>query len=673
MTSTPVRPDTSSHQLYRDSASAGELRELIDSVDHGLCLFNGAGELLLANRWALELLGYPDEETYRRESLAGAGDVIREDGTPFPFADQPVAVAAREQRAVQNVVLGYHRPGLVDRVWLLMDAWPTAAPGSGGHVVCSFRDFGEHKRAVDELTNHHRMMTELEQRTEDELRASRAFLRRITDAVPGAVYRLEHTVDDKPYFSFISEGAQDLFDVPLEDLLVNADLIFQGMSEAQKGAARRGLERARERQERWNHEFSIETSTGKKWIRASAVPERPAPGTPVAFNGLFLDITIQKRMERALHNSQKMEAVGALAAGVAHNFNNTLAGILPNLEFCLERCPEELKGALEDASRAARTAVDVVEQLMILSRKDRATEHVLFKLEKVLSDVVAMCRRTFDSSIRIDFEAPSGALPVLGRASQIHQVILNLCINSRDAVSEAEQPHIGVSVRQVPAFSAEIVAVPSHLDYVVVSVTDNGCGMDEHTLGRVGEPFFTTKAPGSGTGLGLSSAFGILKEHGGNVECESIVGQGTTFSVWLPLAAGVPDSTRAANDTTLHDANTRRDTVLLIDDEPTVRRAYSRLLERSGYTVVGASDGERGLELFAGAPEKYAVVLLDLSMPKISGAEVLQKILQTSPNARVIILTGHAAPSHNLQGAFAVLKKPVTRARLLEELEAIRP
>lgn len=672
MTSTSARPDLSTPQIQRDSASAEELRELIDSVDHGLCLFNAAGELLLANRWSLELLGYPDEEACRREFLAEAQDVIREDGSPFPFADQPVAVAAREQHAVQNVVMGYHRPGLVDRVWLLVDAWPCSTPNVGEHVVCSFRDFGEHKRAVDELTNHHRLMTELEQRTEAELRASRAFLRRITDAVPGAVYRMEFTQNNKPYFSFISEGAQDLFDVPLEDLLVDADLTFRGMSEAKKAAARRGLERARERHERWNYEFSIETSHGKKWIRASAVPESPSQTSPVAFNGLFLDITVQKRMERALHNSQKMEAVGALAAGVAHNFNNTLAGILPNLEFCLERCPGELRGALEDASRAAKTAVDVVEQLMILSRKDRATEHVLMKLERVLEDVVAMCRRTFDPSIQIDFDLPQTAMPILGRASQVHQVILNLCINARDALVDRVAPRISISVRQVPAFSPEIVAVPAHLDYVVVCVADNGCGMDEQTLSRVGEPFFTTKAPGAGTGLGLSSAFGILKEHGGNIECESALGMGTTFSVWLPLAADVPDSARVANDTTFPDASTARHTILLIDDEPTVRRAYTRLLERSGFDVVGAADGERGLQLFAEAPEKYAVVLLDLSMPKLPGAEVLQRILRTAPNARVIILTGHAAPSQNLEGACAILKKPVTRARLLEELEMAR-
>jgi CheY-like chemotaxis protein len=239
-------------------------------------------------------------------------------------------------------------------------------------------------------------------------------------------------------------------------------------------------------------------------------------------------------------------------------------------------------------------------------------------------------------------------------------------------LSDAGHPHIAVSTRQVPAFSAEIVAVPAHLDYVVVTVADNGCGMDEPTLGRVGEPFFTTKAPGAGTGLGLSSAFGILKEHGGNLECESMLGHGTTFSVWLPLAAGVPDSTRVANDTTLPRARASRDTVLLIDDEPTVRRAYSRLLERAGFCVVGAADGERGLELFRETPEKYAVVLLDLSMPRLSGAEVLQRILETAPDARVIILTGHAAPSQNLEGARAVLKKPVTRARLLEELESVR-
>ena len=283
-----------------------------------------------------------------------------------------------------------------------------------------------------------------------------------------------------------------------------------------------------------------------------------------------------------------------------------------------------------------------------------------------------MCRRTFDPSILIEFDSPSTPLPIFGRASQIHQVILNLCINARDALSDAVAPRISVTVRQVPAFSVEIVAVPAHLDYVVVSVGDNGCGMDEQTLSRVGEPFFTTKAPGSGTGLGLSSAFGILKEHGGNIECESVLGQGTTFSVWLPLAADVPDSARVANDTTLPDPDAARDTILLIDDEPTVRRAYSRLLERSGFDVVGAGDGEHGLELFAEAPEKYAVVLLDLSMPKVSGAEVLQRILSTAPDARVIILTGHAAPSQNLEGARAILKKPVTRARLLEELETAR-
>ena len=370
--------------------------------------------------------------------------------------------------------------------------------------------------------------------------------------------------------------------------------------------------------------------------------------------------------EEQLRQSQKIEAVGQLTAGIAHNFNNMLQAITGSLEIAIADAPETMRRHLLDADRASRRGAEIVRQLMLFMRTAGPAESKPVEIEQILEDTVAICRRTFDRRIDISFNPPGSLPTVIGDAGHLHQVFLNICLNARDALE-------GI-VRRDPCIRVEVDAPRPEANQprnLSVRVVDNGCGIANEDQGQVFEPFFTTKEVGKGTGLGLSTAFAIVRQHNGSLTCESQVGVGTTFTVQLP-AVGIEAERgrREAGDV----VPIGTETILLIDDEEVIRSSVSAFLSRLGYTVLLGEDGKRGVEVYEQNADEVDLVLLDLSMPHMSGREVLRALRELDSDVKVIIFTGYPLDAREFEGTISVLLKPVKAQemalRVREELDA---
>lgn len=377
-------------------------------------------------------------------------------------------------------------------------------------------------------------------------------------------------------------------------------------------------------------------------------------GKLLGTRGIAVDLTERKRLEDQLRHAQKMDAIGQLTAGIAHNFNNVLGIILPNVALCEANADEQTRERLADIRHAAEHAADLVRQLMLFARRETLAQKAPTDLAQVAGRLIQMCRTTFGGRFTITFQAEPELPKVLANAGQIEQALLNICLNARDALlrGRPSRPTITVRVERIEP------------DRVRLSVTDNGPGMDEATRARVFEPFFTTKGMGRGTGLGLASVYAIVNEHGGKVTCTSALGEGATFTIDLPA---LPASSRVAPQ-----GDTRAgECVLIIDDEAAARRVVRAVLEGAGYTVLEASDGDEGLAIYQRDAARIAAILLDRTMPRMSGEQVLDALHALGSSTSVILLSGDPGACAARTDIAAVLAKPANADEILDTLRDV--
>jgi two-component system, cell cycle sensor histidine kinase and response regulator CckA len=416
---------------------------------------------------------------------------------------------------------------------------------------------------------------------------------------------------------------------------------------------------------RWEDEYRIIRADGAvRWVLTQKTVLRDGDRTRVV--GAVIDVTERRMRDEQLRQAQKLEAVGQLTAGIAHNFNNMLMGVLPNLELAARRAPEGLLPLLESASNSARRAADLVRKLMTYAGQNRPTARVVEELGPLVARAVELCRTTFDTRIEFEqsYEAGAGARM---DAAQIEQALVNVLINARDALeSTVAGPRVAVSVTVVHAGASELSGHEG--DYVRVRIADNGQGMEAATAARIYDPFFTTKDVGKGTGLGLATTQAIVHEHGGFIVCESARDEGTTFSLYLPHARASATSSVAAPDPGPIAGG--KETLLVIDDEPAVRRIVALLLRSAGYVVHESASGNEALELLSDRDlaATVALVLLDVSMPGLSRHEIRSR-LRDLTNAHVVYFTGYAFEATDAQDV--VLEKPVTEERLLRTIREV--
>ncbi len=391
---------------------------------------------------------------------------------------------------------------------------------------------------------------------------------------------------------------------------------------------------------------------------------------------MALDITDRKQLEEQLRQAQKMEAVGRLAGGIAHDFNNLLMVIQGYADLLAERLPQgdSLRRNAEQIQTASQRATSLTRQLLAFSRKQMLAPKVL-NVHAVVADMEKILRRLIGEDVQLETTSAPDLGLVKADRSQIEQVILNLAVNARDAMPGGGRLTIETANAELDASFAHPPAVLSPGKYVMLAVTDNGCGMDAETQAHIFEPFFTTKEKGKGTGLGLATVYGIVKQSGGYVWVYSEPGRGTSFKVYLPRLeedAALPRIEFPANVS----ANPRgSETVLLVEDEKGVRELAREYLQMIGYSVIEAENGHAALELAAMHDGQIHLLMTDVVMPGISGRELSQRVQAVRPDIRVLYMSGYtdqAVVHHGILESDAVLlQKPFTLNALALKLREI--
>ncbi|MGH9509000.1 MAG: ATP-binding protein, partial [Terriglobales bacterium] len=387
------------------------------------------------------------------------------------------------------------------------------------------------------------------------------------------------------------------------------------------------------------------------------------------------DISDHRLLEEQLLQAQKMEAIGRLAGGVAHDFNNLLAIILGYSDLLQDAIPAEgpARKHLAEIRKAGDRAATLTRQLVAFSRK-QVLELKVFDLNAVVIENYKMLRRLIGEDIELLLEPDSQPTPVKADAAQMEQVIMNLAVNARDAMPKGG--HLTIETANVVLDATQVnrhVTMPAGA-YVMLAVTDNGIGMDTNTQARIFEPFFTTKEKGKGTGLGLATVYGIVKQSGGYIWVYSEPGQGTTFKIYLPraeepiqpepVAAKVPAASLRGHET-----------VLLVEDEESVRRLAAHCLREQGYTVLEAGNGAEALQMSRERAEPIHLLVTDVVMPGMGGRDLADQLLALRPDARVLFVsgyTGNAIVHHGiLEPGIFLLSKPFRPVDLAQKVREV--
>jgi signal transduction histidine kinase/ActR/RegA family two-component response regulator len=361
-------------------------------------------------------------------------------------------------------------------------------------------------------------------------------------------------------------------------------------------------------------------------------------GKLVQIRGYLFDDTKRKILETQLLQAQKLESLGTLAGGIAHDFNNIL-GIIIGYASLLTReepDPESVKNSAEAVVKASMRGAALVKQLLTFARK-ADTQLTLVKLNDIVSEISKLLSETIAKTIEITLDLDKGLPAISADATQIHQVMLNLCVNARDAMPNGGTLTIVTQLQQSDAIRNKFpkAAAPQ---YIVLSVTDTGVGMDEKTRSRIFEPFFTTKEIGKGTGLGLSVVFGILESHKGFVNVESEPGKGTTFYLYFPVPESMEN--KQAEAEIQKEIPRGTETILVVEDEEMLRELLKNILQSAGYTVLTAVDGQEAIDLFDQHRDDIQLVLSDLGLPRLSGYDVFRKMKLMKSDVRFILVSG---------------------------------
>jgi two-component system, cell cycle sensor histidine kinase and response regulator CckA len=424
---------------------------------------------------------------------------------------------------------------------------------------------------------------------------------------------------------------------------------------------------------RYDEEYRVVRPDGSvRWIRDRGFPIQNAAGAPYRVVGIATDITEKKHLETQFYRAQRLESLGTLASGIAHDLNNVLTPILAIAQLLrlnqssLDGRSQEMLTVLEDS---AKRGANMVKQILTFTR-GTGGERSPVQAASVLKEVINVVLQTFPKTIAIREHIPDEApWLVSADSTYLHQMVMNLCVNARDAM-----PHGGTLSLSVDYCFVDHAFAQTNLDaqvgnYVVVTVADTGTGIPLDVRDRIFDPFFTTKAPGQGTGLGLATVLGIVKNYDGFLQVFSEVGQGTQMKVYLPTIAGL--STHSDQPQALSDG--KGELVLIVDDDVAVQCSTQALLKSHHYTVLLAHDGIEAIELYTQHQQDIKLVILDITMPTMSGISLIQRLKAINSTVNIIAISGLPANREPAldAGANTFLSKPYTLENLLWSVRAL--
>jgi two-component system, cell cycle sensor histidine kinase and response regulator CckA len=472
------------------------------------------------------------------------------------------------------------------------------------------------------------------------------------------------------------DGLERLYDLAPGERITSFEQFLQRVHPDDRAFVEQSVERALEGWGGLDYEFRIVLPNGRvRWLADQGRLVRDADGKVVSLTGICLDVTERKQVEERLRQAQRMESVGQLAGGIAHEANNMMSVVLGCADYVLQRSDlsEPVRQDVEQIWRAAKRTAGVTQQLLAFSRRQVLQPQVL-DLNATVRELEPILVRTLGegSSLRLHLSPSLGK--VRADPGQLEQVLLNLTLNARDAMSDGgrltiETMNVELDARYVAGKPVETLQAG---EYAALIVTDTGRGMDQETLGRIFEPFFTTKGVGEGTGLGLSTVYGIVKQSGGFIWAYSEPGLGTTFKLYFPLIAPVAPSEEVTVPAAPgHPA----EVVLVAEDEPMVRSVMARTLRDSGYTVLEASNGREALDLLEQRGGAVNLVVADVVMPGMGGREMTARLAERWPQVPVLFTSGYTGLDVVRRGLLEegreFLQKPLAPEALIRKVRQL--
>jgi PAS domain S-box-containing protein len=534
----------------------------------------------------------------------------------------------------------------------------------GSFVLSAIRDISDRKRIAEELR---RANEELHRRTTEQLGEYRSRLVSIIDSSEDAILSkgLDGTITSW------NKGAEHIYGyTPDEVIGKHISLLIPNDRPEEIPKILRKVARG----ERIEHHESVRLTKDARRldVSLSVSPLRDASGDIVGASVIARDITAQKRAEGQLRQSQKMEAIGRLAGGVAHDFNNVLGIINACAEFLRDRIDPRSEPSVyvENIKKAIERGTSLTKQMLAFSRTS-AIQTLVLDLNERLRDISKLLRPLLGDDIEILIVPRSSSAVIEADPGQLDQIVVNLAVNARDAMPRGGKFILETGIVKFgETFAEKQQAIPAG-KYVMLAVSDTGSGMDEATVSRIFEPFFTTKEVGKGTGLGLATVYGIVKQSGGHILVYSEPGHGTTFKIYLPSADHKIGLTSKAEVETVSPKR-RETTILLVEDDEIMRSLTRQLLQEHGYTVVEAEDGKAALEWMESHRGAIDLLLTDVMMRRLSGPELAERLSASHPTLKVVYMSGYTgelmANREVLKAGVTLLEKPFSRNALLNTI-----
>ncbi len=650
----PVRPLPT---LGNPDAALYVSRGLLETLPDATIAVDSAGTIIETNSQAQELFGY------RRDELVGQkieilvpessrhDHVSRREG----FTHNPVT-----RRMGSSLDLyGRRRNGSQFPVEISLSPVST---GKGFIVLSAIRDISDRKRIESELR---RVQEELYQKTAEQLGAYRTRLASIIDSSEDAIIGK----DLNGTITSWNRGAEKIYGYTAEEAIGKN---ISMLAPPDRPDEIPGILQRIAHGEPVEHVESVRVTKDGRSLNVflSVSPLRDSQGNVVGASAIARDITEQKRTEGRLHQSQKLEAIGRLAGGIAHDFNNILGIIHACKEFLFDRIDPKTESAvyIENIGKAVDRGTSLTRQLLAFSRSSTIKPRLL-DLNERLKDTSKLLRPLMGDDVEILIVSKSPVAVVEADPGQLDQIVINLAVNARDAMPQGGKFILEAStIAYEEAFAGGQHTVPPG-KYVLLAVSDTGSGMDEATAARAFEPFFTTKETGKGTGLGLATVYGIVKQNAGHILVYSEPGHGSTFKIYLPSAEnklGLESDSEVAGPA----PKARSATILLAEDDEIMRGLTRTMLEGHGYTVVEADDGKSALEKAAAHQGRIDLLLTDVVMRRVSGPELAEQLTASHPELKVVYMSGYTGElikeREVVNRDITLLEKPFTRNALLD-------
>jgi PAS domain S-box-containing protein len=624
-------------------ASEERYRSVVAAMQEGIVLQDADGNIVACNASAEKILGLTVDEMLNRTSHDPRWHSIKEDGSPFPGETHPAMVTLRTGKPCSNVIMGLQYPNKTI-TWISINSQPLFHENDPVPyaVVTSFSDITARKRA------------------EEKIREQAALLDIATDAIL--------VIDFQSKILFWNQGAERIYGWQVEEALgKDPQKLFDHKNWLQLETALKAVMEFGS----WQGELCQVTKSGREIIVESRwTLMYDGAGNAKSILCVDTDITEKKQLQEQFFRAQRLESIGTLAGGIAHDLNNILTPILAASQLLQVRCPQQeenyhnLLNIIENNSnRGAR----LIKQVLSFARGFKG-ESTIVKLNQLITEIIQITKQTFPKSIEFALNTAADLWAVSGDTTQLYQVLMNLVVNARDAMPTGGEISISSKNMFIDEAYAEMNIDAKVGYYVVTTVADTGMGIPPEILDKIFDPFFTTKEVGKGTGLGLSTVMGIIKSHGGFINVSSTVDEGSKFKLFLP-AVEVNQSLQV-NNSEICPGN--GEMILFVDDEPEIRKIAQIVLEKYNYQTLTASNGIEAIALYAQHKKQISAVFMDLMMPEMDGITAIRTLQKMNPLVKIIACSG-IHPNVSLANADhdpveLVIAKPYTAQDLLNSL-----